>query len=434
MCVGLGQDASLAAPGDPCLSSYSCQDGDLCNGFERCDAGLCIPGPALTCDDGDPCTRDFCEPVPGCVHAEELCGGDCTTSSDGTRCADGTVCTRGDACAGGVCVPGLAVDCADGDACTAEECDPRYGCVYQEEAVEFPCLPSCNGAVADYTPCPGDDNVCTLDACLPSVDLIGDPHKCIIGLRGLERPCDDGDVCNGYEICSPTLGCEPGPPLGCDDGLLCNGVESCDPTLGCEAGTPAADGTGCDDGLLCTVADACAAGDCGGSALTPGDCSDGDGATADVCVEAFGCVHCGAQADLRAMLRGAAPGRGRLAARGLLPTGVLAGFSPASEVAAVIVEASPGGVELFRAVVPVATLVANPGGTRLRGRVSNDPNGTSLVLELQARREGIRWKLRAAGLTLGAPAPGLTVRVLLGDACFAAPVTCNGSAAAHVCR
>src|SRR5690349_2473071 len=85
------------------------------------------------------------------------------------NCADGTICTRGDACAAGVCVPGPAVACDDGDACSEEHCDPLYGCVFHEEAVGLPCLPSCEGAVADYTPCPGDDDVCTLDACLPSV-------------------------------------------------------------------------------------------------------------------------------------------------------------------------------------------------------------------------------------------------------------------------
>ena len=44
--------------------------------------------------------------------------------------------------------------------------------------------------------------------------------------------CDDGDVCNGVEICDSQNGCQAGLPLACDDGNSCT-AESCDPTLGC---------------------------------------------------------------------------------------------------------------------------------------------------------------------------------------------------------
>ena len=429
--LAFGVTPSPAALGDPCLSSGSCGDGDLCNGYERCVGGVCAPGPALTCDDGDPCTRDFCEAAVGCVHAEELCGADCSGAPDGQRCADGSSCTRGDACAGGVCVPGPSLACDDGDACTSEQCDPLYGCVYREEAVAFPCVPSCNGAVADYTPCPGDDNVCTLDACLPSVDLIGDPHMCIIGLRGLERPCLDADVCNGDEICSPTLGCQPGPPLQCDDGELCNGTEGCDPTSGCQPGTPAADGTACDDHRGCTVGDACAAGGCAGTPLTPADCTDGDGTTSDACVEAFGCVHCRLQARLRVGFRTSANGRRRAAARGVLDGVTLAGFDAASEPLAVVIEA--GGTEIYRGLVS-SGLTSNAAATRLSYRDLKGLHGSLRSLALQRRADGVRWKLRAEGADVGAPSAPITVRLLAGDECFASTATCTGPSTNLACR
>jgi len=45
----------------------ACDDGNVCNGVERCDpiAG-CVGGEALVCDDGDPCTLDLCELRAGC--------------------------------------------------------------------------------------------------------------------------------------------------------------------------------------------------------------------------------------------------------------------------------------------------------------------------------------------------------------------------------
>lgn len=107
--------AVVPAHGAPCVVNSNCTDGDLCNGVERCVAGVCQPGQPLECDDGDPCTRDFCDPTAGCAHAEDQCPASCAALPDDARCADGTVCTRDDRCSAGVCVPGPAVDCTDGD-------------------------------------------------------------------------------------------------------------------------------------------------------------------------------------------------------------------------------------------------------------------------------------------------------------------------------
>ena len=45
-----------------------CSDGDACNGTEACVDGYCQAGPAPTCDDGDVCTADSCDPGDGCQH------------------------------------------------------------------------------------------------------------------------------------------------------------------------------------------------------------------------------------------------------------------------------------------------------------------------------------------------------------------------------
>ena len=418
-----------AGQGPPCFDGAVCADGDLCNGIERCAAGECVKGPPLACDDADPCTRDLCEPAVGCVHVEDQCPASCVGLPNGVRCNDGTLCTRGDSCSEELCVPGGAPDCDDGDACTRDECDPRYGCVYREEAVGYPCVPDCNGGVADFTRCPGDGNVCTLDACLPSVDLISDPHICIVGLLGLERPCFDDDLCNGDEFCSPLLGCEPGPPLECDDGELCNGVESCDPTLGCRAGAHEPDGTACDDRRGCTTGDACSSGACVGS---PVACDDGDAGTEDTCEEGLGCVHCQAAVIGKVGLRGIPGGRGRIAIRGSLPTLPAGRIAPASESVAIVVDA--GTTPILRAVLPPGSLEANATGRRFLYRDQDAAIGGIRGVRVQDHGGAVRWRL-AADLTLPSMSPGgVTVRLVIGDDCFRASATCSGSTRAVTCR
>jgi outer membrane protein assembly factor BamB len=65
----------------PCGTDADCNNGNLCDGAERCSAGVCVAGSALDCADTDPCTSDRCEPQLGCRN----------------------VLTPGLACPGGVC-------------------------------------------------------------------------------------------------------------------------------------------------------------------------------------------------------------------------------------------------------------------------------------------------------------------------------------------
>ena len=77
-----------------CATDAECDDGDLCNGAERCGVdGLCLPGTPVTCDDGVACTVDTCDPGTGrCTSAppdrdldtylDGACGGtDCDDTS-----------------------------------------------------------------------------------------------------------------------------------------------------------------------------------------------------------------------------------------------------------------------------------------------------------------------------------------------------------------
>ena len=49
--------------------------------------------------------------------------------ANGQLCnADDSICTQNDACHSGVCEPGEALDCSDGNPCTIDSCDPVDGC------------------------------------------------------------------------------------------------------------------------------------------------------------------------------------------------------------------------------------------------------------------------------------------------------------------
>ena len=83
--------------------------------------------------------------------------------------------------------------------------------------------------------------------------------------------CDDGQLCNGAEICDTTLGCQSGTPAACDDGDACT-ADVCDPSG--NAGAGACDNSG-------KVA-SCAGEPCVGThAFNAGDDQCG---TADACV------------------------------------------------------------------------------------------------------------------------------------------------------
>src|SRR5215831_4677494 len=85
----------------------SCDDGNACT-TDACDPDLlqCVHTP-VDCNDNNPCTVDSCDPASGCQHAP---------GPDGTACNDGSAQTCNDHCQAGSCVGGYS--CDDGNACT----------------------------------------------------------------------------------------------------------------------------------------------------------------------------------------------------------------------------------------------------------------------------------------------------------------------------
>lgn len=119
--------------GNPCTDDYcdpelgcvytfntvSCDDGDACTTGDTCSQGVCVGGPPPNCDDGNVCTDDSCDSEIGCVNTNNT-----------APCSDGNACTTNDTCGGGACIGGPPPNCDDGNVCTNDACDPAVGCVY----------------------------------------------------------------------------------------------------------------------------------------------------------------------------------------------------------------------------------------------------------------------------------------------------------------
>lgn len=128
-------------------AALACNDLDLCTEGDTCVEGVCL-GASRSCDDGNPCTDDFCDPAQGCLNVPatvcddgnsctaDLCdpSGGCThvTLADGTPCDDAEQCTSADICFGGRCV---GVTVPDGSPC--DDFDP---CSKNDQCVEGVCL------------------------------------------------------------------------------------------------------------------------------------------------------------------------------------------------------------------------------------------------------------------------------------------------------
>ena len=248
-----------------------CDDDDACTVESTCLEGLCQGGLSLNCNDGNPCTDDWCDNAAGCQYVENL-----------SPCSDEDVCTVSDACSNGQCVPGAPLQCDDGNNCNGvETCDSQVGCLPGQSVDcddDNPCtVDSCDGdtglCVNQQKSCPDDGDVCTTVACDEN------SGECVTTLN--QALCNDGDLCTFNDHCH--LGeCIGGTPLTCDDGNVCTD-DSCQPGVGCQFSPNQVQ---CDDGNQCTTDDVCSNGWCGGA---PVQCNDGNLCTDDFCNPVAGC-------------------------------------------------------------------------------------------------------------------------------------------------
>ncbi len=260
-------------PGVGCVhapNAMSCNDGDVCTTQDQCDGGQCAGGPALVCNDGNPCTGDSCDPVTGCQ----------TVALD-LPCDDGNDCTIDDHCVDGGCVLGGLAECADENPCTTDSCDPASGCLHVLNEDLCDDGDACTtGDVCVLGECVGagqlscdDANPCTDDACVPG-------GGCLHSANDAE--CSDDNACTVDDHCAEGV-CVADGLLPCDDDDVCT-TDTCDPATGCVASLNNAP---CDDEDLCTIGDTCNLGTCAGTGLLP--CDDGNLCTDDSCDPQLGC-------------------------------------------------------------------------------------------------------------------------------------------------
>jgi hypothetical protein len=145
-----------------------CNDGNVCNGTETCDAQTgCKFGVALTCpSDNKSCTFETCVPGVGCQSFPDDSACDDSKMCNGTeRCAPsapGANATTG-------CAAGAPVVCpGDNIACTTETCnESTQGCVKTVDNSKCACGETCDATL-------GCGKNCTVRACAGHVYACGD--------------------------------------------------------------------------------------------------------------------------------------------------------------------------------------------------------------------------------------------------------------------
>ena len=151
------------------LEDSYCTDSDSADGRNTLDCGA-------SCDQDSDCGSGFECDLATCSCIESQCAG----QVNGTFCDDGNYCNGAEECQSQICVNlGNLVDCDDDVDCTDDSCN---------EITD-----SCDNIINNTF-------------------------------------CNDGDYCNGVEICEAVLGCQAGTIVACDDLNPCT-ADSCNEIL-----------------------------------------------------------------------------------------------------------------------------------------------------------------------------------------------------------
>ncbi len=91
-----------------CTTNADCDNGQFCDGVETCNAGTCVAGAAPSCNDGNTCSTDVCDPAGNnfkgaCDNSGRLpsCAGLECSGKHSMDAGDGG-CGQNDACLGGL--------------------------------------------------------------------------------------------------------------------------------------------------------------------------------------------------------------------------------------------------------------------------------------------------------------------------------------------
>ena len=183
-------------------NAEQCEQTGQCKGEDTGGAGgggtggsLCPAG--VSCDDGNPCTDDSCDPGSGCVNspvaaATTLCeGGVCDQSGQCGPCGADAPCPETLGCSpSGLCLLVDGTACQSGGQCQSDHC--------------------VDGVCCD-TPCDGECQACKLSA--PDTEA----GTCRYVLAGQDdSTCPSPNSCNGSGDCQRANG----ESCGVDDDCL----------------------------------------------------------------------------------------------------------------------------------------------------------------------------------------------------------------------
>jgi len=202
-----------------------CDDNSACTIGESCAVGLCVGGTAPDCSDGDICTDDICDSVTGCSNPPAL---------DGTSCEDGDLCNGFDSCVTGICQHFAPLICDDALFCNgAEGCSPASGCFAgtappTDDGVS--CTDDSCDETNDVVVNTPNDLLCTNGAFCDGDETCTEISGCV---AGTPPPLDDGIPCTD-DSCDEgaDLVVHLPDPASCDDLDPCT-ADSCDELTGC---------------------------------------------------------------------------------------------------------------------------------------------------------------------------------------------------------
>ena len=243
------------------------------------------------CDDGNPCTNDFCAPS-GCTHSMSVCvpqnscrPSTCIPLSPTTFSCESHVLADGTSCQPPV------PNCSDNNICQAGSCGPA--------------VPPCGVPSPDDC---HDASICQEGICVfplsgqRTCNSLGnkcEPGFCFSGFCHVISPrmCLPSDVCHVAGECDPETGICSNPPAPdgttCTDHLSCNGEEVCQAGV-CVPGNPLLNGTPCGGTDPCSGIQTCEGGACVTTpAQLPGSsCQPPDSACPGICDSNLTCRIC----------------------------------------------------------------------------------------------------------------------------------------------